>query len=103
MNFGTLYRSRKSKDKFVNQPHLTKIVKIETFFVFLKKSKISILVSDISHESLIIIRCIFFFLIQNIKNRKFNLLTISEIQTRCIFYVFFFSFEIKKFSNFVKM
>ena len=30
----TLYRSRRSKDKFVNQPHLTKIEKTRPFFTF---------------------------------------------------------------------
>ena len=37
LSFGILYQSRKSKDKFANQTHPTKIVKIEAFFVFLKK------------------------------------------------------------------
>ena len=37
LSFGILYRSRKSKDKFVNQPHPTKIVKIGAFFMFLRK------------------------------------------------------------------
>ena len=35
-SFGTLYRSRKSKDKFVNQPHPIKIEGLSTTFVFLK-------------------------------------------------------------------
>ena len=35
-SFGTLYRSRKSKDKFVNQPHPIKIQGLSTTFVFLK-------------------------------------------------------------------
>ena len=38
LRFGKLYRRRKSKDKFVNQSHPTKIVNIRAFFVFLKKS-----------------------------------------------------------------
>ena len=36
LSFGTLYRSRKSKDKFVNQRHLIKIEGLSTTFVFLK-------------------------------------------------------------------
>ena len=36
LSFGTLYRSRKSKDKFVNQPHPIKIKGWSTTFVFLK-------------------------------------------------------------------
>ena len=36
LSFGILNQSRKSKDKFVNQSHPTKIVKIGSFFVFLK-------------------------------------------------------------------
>ena len=45
LSFGIFYRSRKSKCKFVNQPHLTKIVKMKAFFVlskffFFLKSKI---------------------------------------------------------------
>ena len=32
----SLYRSRKSKDKFVNQPHPIKIERLSTIFVFLK-------------------------------------------------------------------
>ena len=38
LSFVILYRSRKSKDKFVNQSHRTKIVKIRAFLIFLKKS-----------------------------------------------------------------
>ena len=65
LSFGILYQSRKKKDKFVNQPHLIKIVKMRAFFVFLKffyfeKSKIAILVSDGAHKSLLIIRLIIF-------------------------------------------
>ena len=60
MRFDIFYRSRKRKDKFVNQPHPTKTVKIRAFFVFskknfLKKSKIPILVSASAHKSLLII------------------------------------------------
>ena len=51
-SLGILYRSRKSKDEFVNQPHLTKIVKIRAFLVFWK---IPILVSESAHNSLLII------------------------------------------------
>ena len=40
LSFGTLYRSRKSNYKFVNQPHPIKIEGLSTTFVFLKKSKI---------------------------------------------------------------
>ena len=36
LSFGTLYRSKKSKDKFVNQPHPIKIEGLSTTFVFLK-------------------------------------------------------------------
>ena len=36
LSFGTLYRSRKSKDKFVNQPYPIKIEGLSTTFVFLK-------------------------------------------------------------------
>ena len=36
LSFGTLYRSRKSKDKFDNQPHPIKIEGLSTAFVFLK-------------------------------------------------------------------
>ena len=36
LSFGTLYRSRKSKDKFVNQKHPIKIEGLSTTFVFLK-------------------------------------------------------------------
>ena len=36
LSFGTLYRSRESKDKFVNQPHPIKIEGLSTNFVFLK-------------------------------------------------------------------
>ena len=39
LSLGTLYRSRKSKDKFVNQPHLTKIEKSRPFFFVFEKSK----------------------------------------------------------------
>ena len=60
LSFGILSRSRKSKNKFVNQSHPTKIIKIGAFFVFLKKSKISILVSDSFHKSLLIILITFF-------------------------------------------
>ena len=56
----TLYRSRKSKDKFVNQPYPTKIKETRPFFVFLKKSKILILVFDCCHKSLQIIFIKFF-------------------------------------------
>ena len=42
-----------NKDEFVPLP--TKIVKIGTFFVFLKKPKILILVSESAHKSLLII------------------------------------------------
>ena len=35
LSFGILYRSQKSKGKFVNQPHPTKIVKIREFLYFL--------------------------------------------------------------------
>ena len=45
---------------FVKQPQPTKIVKISVFFVFSKKSKIAILVSDSAHKSLLIILLIFF-------------------------------------------
>ena len=40
LSLSTLYRSRKSKDNFVNQPHPIKIEGLSTSFVFLKKSKI---------------------------------------------------------------
>ena len=60
LSLGTLYRSRKSKDKFVNQPHPTKIEKIRAFFVFLRKSKIPILVFDSAHKSLLTILLTFF-------------------------------------------
>ena len=59
-----------SKDEFVNQPHPTKIVKIRAFLMFLKKSKIPILVSDSSHGSLLIILIIFF---DQTKIRKVNI------------------------------
>ena len=36
LSFGTLYRSRKNKDKFVNQPRPIKIEGLSTTFVFLK-------------------------------------------------------------------
>ena len=36
LSFGTLYRSRESKDKFVNQPYPIKIEGLSTTFVFLK-------------------------------------------------------------------
>ena len=36
LKFDTPLEGPKRKDKFVNQPHPTKIVKIEVFFVFLK-------------------------------------------------------------------
>ena len=36
LSFGTLYRNRKSQDKFVNQPHPIKIEGLSTTFVFLK-------------------------------------------------------------------
>ena len=36
LSFGTLYWSRESKDKFVNQPHPIKIEGLSTTFVFLK-------------------------------------------------------------------
>ena len=36
LSFGTLHRCRKSKDKFVNQPHPIKIEGLSTTFVFLK-------------------------------------------------------------------
>ena len=52
--------AKKIKDEFVNQPHSTKIVKIRAFFVFLKKSKILILVSNSSDEFLFIILITFF-------------------------------------------
>ena len=55
LSLDTLYRSRKSKDKIVNQPYPTKIEKTRPFFVFLKKSKILILVFDSVHKSLQII------------------------------------------------
>ena len=35
--FGILFWSRKSRDKFVNQPNPTKMIKIGAVFVFLKK------------------------------------------------------------------
>ena len=59
------YASRKSKKKFVNQPHPNKIVKIRAFFVFwkknfMKKSKILILVSDNAHKPLLITQITFF-------------------------------------------
>ena len=38
LSCGTLYRSRKSKNKFVNQPHPIKIAGLSTTFVFLKKN-----------------------------------------------------------------
>ena len=60
LSFGILYRSRKSKDKLVNQSHPTTIVKIKAFFVFLRKSKIAILVSNSAHKSLLIILITFF-------------------------------------------
>ena len=37
LTFGKLYQSQKCKDTFVNQPHPSKIAKIEAFHVFLKK------------------------------------------------------------------
>ena len=65
LSFGILYRRPKSKDEFINQPHPTKIVKIRAFFEFLKKNllkkfKISILLSDSPHKSLLIILIIIF-------------------------------------------
>ena len=56
----TLYRSRESKDQFINQPYPTKIDETRPFFVFLKKSKILILVFDSAHKSLQIIFITFF-------------------------------------------
>ena len=38
LSLGTLYRSRKSKDKFVNQLHPIKIEGLSTSFVYLKKT-----------------------------------------------------------------
>ena len=38
MSLGSLYRSRKSKDKFVNQPHPKKIEKTRPFFVKIQNS-----------------------------------------------------------------
>ena len=54
------YRSRKSKDEIVNQPHTTKIVEIRAFFVSLKESKIPVLVFDSAHKSLLVILITFF-------------------------------------------
>ena len=50
MRFGTCNQSPKSKEKFINEPYLTKIAKIRAFCgifenYFLKKSNIFILVS----------------------------------------------------------
>ena len=51
-----IWKSSKSKDKFVNQPHRNKIDNIRAVFVFLKKnlnkSKIVILNSDSSDKFL---------------------------------------------------
>ena len=59
-SFCILYQSPKSKNKFVNQPYPTIIVKVRAFFVFLKKSIITILNSDSANKSLLIILITFF-------------------------------------------
>ena len=60
LSLGILYRSQKIKDKFVSQPHPTKIDKIRPFFVLLKKLKIPILVLHSAHKSLLINLITFF-------------------------------------------
>ena len=60
MKFGTPFEGPKRKNEFVNQPHPTKMVKIEVLVVFLENCKFSILISDNSHKSLLFISITFF-------------------------------------------
>ena len=84
-----LNRSRKSKEKFFSQPHPTKIVKIGTFLVFLKKSKISIQVSDTSHKSLLIFLITFF---DKTKIRKVTVLILNLEKSQYLNFIFQLNF-----------
>ena len=96
VSLGTLYRSRKSKDKFVNQPHPIKIEKTRSFFVFLKKSKIPILVFYSAHKYLLI-TLTFCWPLSKSESVKFSLIYYYLFIIIIIFYIKIYQFELQNF------